>query len=77
MTDEGDLVIWTIYKRPADLPEHAFVVRGWVIRVGKTAPLPTYEAAETLDEARGKIPPGLFRLPAYPADDPVILESWV
>ena len=73
MTDQ--LAIWTIFNKPLDMPD-AYVARKFLIG---QQPVPTDEmfSAQTLDEVRGMLPEGLFRLERNPADDPVIVESWV
>jgi len=70
----GDLLMWTIYYSPADYPGK-YVVRPHSVR--NQAP---YEAAilvATLSEARESLPPGLTSIGREPADDPVIVESWL
>lgn len=70
------LPMWVIYERPRDFPEH-FVVRRWrvngpVIFVDQMAQL-----AGDIEAARALVPPGLYRLPPYEEDDPVIREVWL
>lgn len=66
------LNLFVLYKRPLDYPEH-FVVRRW------ENDKPTHDVwlADTLEGARGKLPPGLYRLARDPGDDPVIVETWI
>jgi hypothetical protein len=72
------LTTWTIYRNPSDFPGK-WVVRMSEIVPGTPAPMPRPECAvcETLDQARAAVPPGLFCLPRFPADDPVIYEVWI
>jgi hypothetical protein len=76
MTDR--LTIWTIYCRPSDLPDFAFVARPHVVE-GGCAPyaLQQFETGATLGEVRAKLPAGLTRLDRHPDDDPVIVETWL
>ncbi len=67
--------IWTIYAQPKDFPE-GYVVRRWMVGPGKASPAEAY-TAETLEDARQGIPPGLHRMERTPEDDPAILESWI
>lgn len=71
-----DLEQWVIYERPADHPDH-FVVRRWIIIPGKALPTDELHLADTLEEARAFIPPGLTRMVRSPGDDPVIVEVWI
>lgn len=71
----GDLVIWTIYNRPLDYPA-GFVVVPWTIRRGKELRGDSYHAP-SLEAARALLPPGLYRMPREPGDDPAIEESWL
>lgn len=66
------LNIWVIYDHPDDFPDQ-FTARRWVL----DRPTDEYLFADTLDELRGKLPPGLVRLQRDPADDPKIVESWL
>lgn len=68
----GDLIIWTMYDHPTDLPNF-FVARPFI---GERA-LPVHMTAVTLAALRFKLPLGLTRLNRYHGDDPVILETWL
>lgn len=74
----SSLLLFTIYRRPRDYPDE-YVVRRWSIR----RMLPTHEGGEpyargkTLQEVRRALPPGLYNMGRDPADDPVIIETWV
>ena len=74
-TDQG-LEMWTVYDRPSDYPE-SFVARKTV--VGASAVTMTREmfTADTLDELRALLPPGLYRIHRYEQDDPKIVEVWL
>lgn len=65
------LVIWVIYKHPADYPDH-YVARPWQ---GNT-PADTVFKSVTLEGIRDMIPRGLYRQNRSPGDDPVIVETW-
>jgi hypothetical protein len=67
--------VWTIYERPRDYPD-SYVVRAWTTRGGEPTPGPA-RTAPTLDAARKLVPRGMHRLPPFPGDDPVIVETWI
>lgn len=70
------LVMWTVYSNPSDYPGR-WVVRRARVYAGAVVPEATPVAVtDTLEAARAAIPPGLFRQPRYPEDDPVIAEVW-
>ena len=80
--DAEQITIWTIYDHPADYPHH-FVVRSWRVAeadgcscVVVLVPGVGY-IANTLDEAREKIPPGLSNVERMADDDGVVVESWL
>lgn len=76
MADALDL--WTVYRRPCDIPDAEFVARRYTIEPGRrTLADLEYLVAETIDELRAKLPPGLVRLDPMPGDDPVIVEVWL
>ena len=70
------LEMWVIYDHPSDYPD-GFTVRKHVVGMGIHAPTNEMFVAPTLDEARALLPQGLFCLGRRPADDPVIIETWV
>jgi hypothetical protein len=76
MSDD-DLIMWVIYDKPKDYPD-GFVARPWAIRRGVPAPAPLDHTitAPTLGLIRRRFPPGLYRMPSAPVDDPVIVETW-
>jgi hypothetical protein len=78
MTEETDLIMWTIYNRPLDMPD-CYVARKWIIRRNSEQPIPTsaLRAAGTLEEVRNMLPRGLHRLDRFIEDDPKIVEVWL
>jgi len=74
--DAKGLAFWVIYNKPSDYPNH-FVVRRQRALPGEIVPEKLAQIAETLEEARKLIPPGLYCLGRFPDDDPVIVESWI
>ncbi|BDC78315.1 hypothetical protein MRCP2_p0500 (plasmid) [Aquipseudomonas alcaligenes] len=66
------LSLWAVYSSPADFPGQ-FVARRWQ----DNQPTSDLIAAEDLEELRRQLPPGLYRLARHPADDPVLVETWV
>jgi hypothetical protein len=71
------LVNWVIYERPSDYPDK-FVVRRWELR-GTEEIVPDQECrlADSLEEARGLIPDGLYCVGRFAQDDPCIVECWL
>ena len=67
---------WTVYERPLDYPD-GYVARRWVIGSGGAVPTNDMFVADTLDELRALLPPGLFCLLRQPGDDPKIVEVWI
>lgn len=72
----GDVLsMWHVYDRPKDYPTQ-YVARRWEVLNEPSATTDIF-VADTLDGLRNLLPQGLYRLPASPGDDPVILETWV
>jgi len=69
------LPMWTIYDHPVDYPRH-FAIRAAIVSLVETMPSDRVQLADTLEEARKLVPPGLFCQPRSPGDDPVIVETW-
>jgi hypothetical protein len=69
------LQIWTVYDHPSDYPDK-YVARLHVVSKSGTGPTTEMFVADTLEELRVLLPPGLYCLPRYAADDPVIVETW-
>lgn len=70
------LPMWVIYDRPKDYPRH-FVVRRHLAGAGVVTADTDCQLADTLEEARKLIPPGLFNLGRSPHDEAQIVEVWV
>jgi hypothetical protein len=66
---------FVVYDSPADFPG-LFVVRRWEIRSGWVNACEA-RVANTLEAAREVVPPGMYRLPRFPDDDPKIVEVWL
>jgi hypothetical protein len=70
-----DLLIWRIYANAGDQTA-AFVARPHsAFHDGK--PMDFLLEAETLQEIRALLPPGLRYIPRSPEDAPVIVETWI
>jgi hypothetical protein len=75
MTDEP-LVMWTVYKHPADYPGW-FVARPFAITSRGSIAGSQVLKARTLKAVRDMLPPGLTCLTRSPDDEPQIVETWV
>ena len=73
VTQVSVLTIYTVYQNPRDKPDAKWAVRPHFVPGGIGKECRTYD---TLEAARADIPPGLFRMPRDPNDDPVIYETW-
>lgn len=71
------LSIWTITRNPSDHPGKHVARRHLVMPVDQAGPTADHFIADTLDQARACLPPGLINLGRNEADDPVIVESWI
>ncbi len=78
------LTIWVIYYGASNHPPGKWVVRAQ--DVGGVSPLESpdrirrhrmFFECDSLEEARAKVPIGLYRMPRDPSDDPVIVETWL
>ncbi len=67
---------WVIYRYPRDYPDK-FVARRWEVWAGHILATDEMALADTLEEIREKIPPGLYCLGRFEDDDPCILEVWI
>jgi hypothetical protein len=78
MTDRAILEMWTVYHGPRDYPGQ-YVARKFLIIGGRGEPVPTDDmfVAQTLEEIRELLPPGLYNLGRQDGDQPQIVESWV
>jgi hypothetical protein len=65
--------LYVIYDHPRDYPT-LFVCR---VHHGEVAEPHLFAAADTLKEMRDKLPPGLYNMGRFAADDPAICEVWV
>ena len=77
VSTEPVLEVFTVYRRPADVPAAAFVVRVFHVGGGGLVATGEYWTAPRLVQARAWIPFGLVRMPRDPADDPTVVESWL
>lgn len=76
MSNASVLTIYTIYEHPRDYPNQ-YVARPWWIRDdGSLLKSTKVLLADSLDELRGMLPPGLCHMPRTPSDDPCIVECW-
>jgi hypothetical protein len=72
---EDLLRCWVIYKHPSDYPDH-YVVRQWLCTEPPT-PFQEAQLADTLEEARALLPPGLKNVGKGFEVDQVIEEVWM
>ena len=72
----GGLEMWIVYDRPPDYPE-SFVARKTVTGVSIVTMTDEMFTADTLDELRALLPPGLYRIHRFEQDDPKIVEVWL
>lgn len=72
------LEMWTVTRRPRDLPGVAFAARlQRVMPGGATEITDSLVTGPTLEDVRAQLPPGLACLPRHRDDDPVIVEVWL
>lgn len=71
------LVVWGVYCRPIEYPDH-YVARRFVANA-QGEPIPTKEVllADSLDQLRAMAPAGLTPVPRHPLDDPSMVEMWI
>ena len=70
--------MFTIYHRPADIPEAAYVVRRFLVRADGIFPADLLGTGPTLDHARLLVPPSAdVCLSPNANDEPHIVETWV
>lgn len=74
---EDRLSIWTVYTRPKDFPHVPFVARRHEITQRGPRPTTDVVTAETLEDVRGKLPPGLVCMARFDEDEPQIVECWL
>lgn len=66
----------SIKRYPRDYPDK-YVERRWGVRKGEIVATDEVALAETLDEIRRLIPPGLYCLALFEDDDACISEVWL
>jgi hypothetical protein len=69
----AELVIFAVYKNPSDYPGKWVVIK-FTGLVPDDVPL---TVADSMDEARKAIPPGMVNIGRHHNDDPVIFETWL
>jgi hypothetical protein len=67
---------WVIYDHPRDFPDK-YVMRRWGVQAGQAVATDEMVLADTLEEIRRRVPPGLYRLERFKDDDPCIVEVWL
>lgn len=70
------MLIWTIYEKPKDHPDH-YVVRRFMVSAGIVMHDPVCQLADTLENARALLPAGLVNLGRSPQDQNSIIETWL
>jgi len=74
--DRGMLSIWTVYDHPADFPD-TIIARRFETGAGASGATKDFITG-TLTEIRTAMDRcGLYRMPAAPADDENIIETWM
>jgi len=77
MTHDDELAIWTVCRFPTDFPDK-FTARKSLILAGRYEVTSEVYVADTLAAIRAQMEQmGLTPLPRDPADDPIIVESWI
>ena len=78
MSDDSEaLSIWVIYDHPRDFPD-IFVARRHIAYGPKAGPTTDAIGSDLLDALREEMERrGLVRMDRLPADDPVIIETWM
>jgi hypothetical protein len=71
------VTVWTIYREPRDFPGR-WVLRGHEVFPGRELRAHSFcYLADTLKEARAKVPAGAKRFRRSPEDHPAIHECWM
>lgn len=70
-----DFAVWVVYKNPSDHPGR-WVVREQRAARGVVTVSVSYWVGDSLEAARGAIPPGMFCQPRLDNDDPAVYECW-
>lgn len=68
--------LWVVMFSPSDMP-NKFVARKHIVGLGNVVATQEVYTADTLEELRDLLPPGLTLMERHPSDDPVILETWL
>ena len=77
MIDIDALPIWTVYDHPKDFPRE-FVARKSLISNGVTVVTDEVLVSPKLRDLRDEMERrGLYRLPRFDNDDPIIVECWL
>jgi hypothetical protein len=71
------LTVWVVYRCPSDHPGKWVLRAQDATRSGEVRPHPEFIVADTLDQLRKSVPPGLVCLHRHPTDDAVIYETWI
>jgi hypothetical protein len=74
--EEEGLAMWTVYDHPTDYPNQ-FVARKFLVNSKGVVRTNDMFLADTLEEIRDLLPPGLMNLYRYAQDDPNIIETWI
>jgi hypothetical protein len=73
----NELVMWTIYDHPTDIPD-SFVARKSLVGAGTIVHTAEHLTAPDLDQLRKNMcDRQLYCIPRYPGDDPNIVEVWI
>lgn len=68
--------MWVVYDKPSDFPDQ-FVARRHIVKRGLSGATSDHMVAGSLEEIRGKLPQGLFKIRRAKEDDPAIVEVWL
>jgi hypothetical protein len=72
--DEPKTITYAIYEHPSDYPA-GYVVREWLSVAGETQP-GSAQRANSLEEARALLPPGVTKIDSDDPD-PTIIETYL
>jgi hypothetical protein len=76
MTRRDAVIVWVIYDRPRDFPQHVVVAKQ-LVRGGRIFKSPLKRLTCTLPRARRMVPPGLICIPHQPGENLSIAETWI
>jgi len=78
MTNNDLLVMWTVYRHPADYPGKIVARKFEIQRRGATIATDDVLIEDTLEQVRRKLAQrGLTPLTRSPGDEPQIVETWL